>query len=115
MRVPVSTPAGTRMVRLRRLRTRPSPEHCTQGWAMTVPNPWQVVHGRVVMTLPRKERCTCSICPRPLQTSQRRVPVPGWAPSPPQVGQPTAVSTAISRSVPNTASRRSTCTRMSAS
>ena len=37
IRVPVSTPAGIRMVSERRERTRPSPEHCTQGCAMTVP------------------------------------------------------------------------------
>jgi len=39
IRVPVSTPAGTLIRRLRRVRTRPSPEHSKQGFAMTVPYP----------------------------------------------------------------------------
>ena len=40
MRVPVSTPGGICTVRVRRVRTRPSPEHSWQGWVMVVPNPW---------------------------------------------------------------------------
>ena len=51
------------------------------------------MQGRLVMTWPRKDRCTCWISPRPPQTSQVRREVPGWAPSPWQVEQTTAVST----------------------
>ena len=74
MRVPVSTPAGTLILIVRRVRTRPSPEHSKQGLTSTSPKPWQVMQGRVVMTWPRNERCTCWISPRPPQTSQVRRP-----------------------------------------
>jgi hypothetical protein len=32
---------------------------------MTVPKPWQLAHGRDVITWPRKLRVTCCTSPRP--------------------------------------------------
>ncbi len=70
MRVPVSTPGGICTVRVRRVRTRPSPEHSWHGCGIVVPKPWHCGHGRDVMTWPRKDRCTCWISPRPLHMTQ---------------------------------------------
>ena len=50
IRVPVSTPAGTSTVMVRRERTRPSPAHSVQGSGITVPKPWQAAQGCVVIT-----------------------------------------------------------------
>ena len=77
MRVPVSTPGGIWTVRVRRVRTRPSPEHSGHGCGMVVPKPWHCGHGRDVMTWPRKDRCTCWISPRPLHMTQVSVRAAG--------------------------------------
>ena len=82
---------------------------------MIWPKPWQVMHGRVVITWPRKLRCTCWISPRPAHTSQVRVEVPGCIPAPRQVEQATAVSMVRSFCAPNTASPRSMSSRTRAS
>ena len=74
--MPLSTPAGTLTVSVRRARTRPSPLHSPQGCSMTEPRPPQRGQARVVMTWPRNERCTCCTSPRPWQVSQ----VDGWVP-----------------------------------
>ena len=76
--MPLSTPAGTFTVRVRRARTRPSPLHSPHGCSMTEPSPPQRGQARVVMTWPRNERCTCCTSPRPWQVSQ----VDGWVPYP---------------------------------
>ncbi len=86
MRVPVSTPGGILISKVRRVRTRPSPAHSAQGCLITVPKPRHVVQGRAVMTWPRNERWTCWISPRPLQVSQVTGCVPGAVPSPWHVG-----------------------------
>src|SRR5690606_11153718 len=106
MRVPVSTPAGTLTVIVRRLRTRPSPEHSAHGSGMTVPNPWHAAHGALVMTWPRKERATRWTVPRPWHTSHVRGDVPGRQHVPPHVPHPTAVSTWRSLRAPTVASAR---------
>jgi hypothetical protein len=67
------------------------------------------------MTWPRNERCTVCTSPRPPQTEQVRVPVPGCAPDPEQVEQCTAVSTVSVSSPPNTAVARSMSSWTSAS
>ena len=82
---------------------------------MSWPKPWHVMQGRVVMTWPRKLRCTCWISPRPPQTSHVRVEVPGCMPPPWQVPQATAVSIVSSFCPPKTASPRSMSSRTRAS
>ena len=82
---------------------------------MTVPKPWQALHGRVVITWPRNERCTCWTSPRPLQTSQVRRAGARLGAAPWQVPQATAVSMVSSCSAPNTASARSMSRRTRAS
>src|SRR5690625_1814393 len=104
MRVPVATPAGTLIFKLRRERTRPSPEHSVHGSGITVPKPWQAEHWAVVITCPRNERATRWTVPRPPHTSQVRGSVPGAQQEPSQTLQTTAVSTVTSSSVPKTAS-----------
>ena len=111
MCVPLSTPAGIRTLRVRRVLTRPSPSHSGQGVRITVPCPPHCGHGREVMTWPRNERVTWLTSPRPPHTSQVSGCVPGALPSPEQVGQTTAVSTASSRVVPNAHSARSSSSR----
>src|SRR5665647_2940343 len=103
------------MFRVRRLRTRPSPEHSGQGSGITVPNPWQAAQGLEVITWPRNDRATRWTTPCPPQTSQVRGDVPGLQQVPWQVGQRTAVSTATSRWVPKAASDRSISSRTRAS
>src|SRR5690606_4261246 len=115
MRVPVSTPAGMSTVRVRRLRTRPSPEHSGHGSGITVPNPWHAPHGLDVMTWPRNDRATRWTTPRPPHTSHVRGEVPGRQQLPWHVGQTTAVSTWTSRRAPKTASARLISSRTGAS
>ena len=115
MRVPVATPAGTLMVRERRLRMRPWPLHSLQGSLMTVPKPSQLPHGAVVMTWPRMERTARWTWPLPPQMSQRSGWLPGRQQEPSQVGQVTAVSTSSFLLTPKTASRSSIRTLISAS
>ncbi len=62
-RVPVSTPAGILTVRVRRERTRPSPEHSRHGSGMIEPKPRQAAHGRSVRISPRNDRCTWATSP----------------------------------------------------
>ena len=64
--MPSSTPAGTFTDTVRRARTRPSPPQLPHGCGITVPMPAQVGHGRLVITWPRKDRCTLCTSPRPL-------------------------------------------------
>ena len=60
--MPLSTPAGTLTVSVRRARTRPSPLHSPHGCSMTEPRPPQRGQARVVMTWPRNERATrCTV------------------------------------------------------
>ena len=106
--MPLSIPAGIRTFIVRRLRTRPWPEHSKHGLGMTSPKPWQAAHGREVMTWPRKLRWTIWTSPRPPQASQVRLLEPGWAPSPAHVPHRSAVSIVSSFVPPNTASSRST-------
>ena len=109
---PVLDPRGDPTLMVRRVRTRPSASHSGQGRRMTVPNPPHAGHGREVITWPRNERVTWLTSPRPPQTSQVSGWVPGAVPSPEQVGQTTAVSTARSLVAPNAHSDRSSSTRM---
>ncbi|CAB4703893.1 unannotated protein [freshwater metagenome] len=99
----MSTPGGTLIVIVRRVRTRPSPAHSWQGCGIVLPNPWQVGQGRDVMTCPRKDRCTCWTSPRPLHITQGTASLFEAVPLPPQVAQPAAVSTVMSRVSPKTA------------
>ena len=115
MRFPVSTPAGIFTCKSWRARTRPSPAHSRQGFAITLPYPEHGPHGRDVITWPITERTTCCVSPRPLQTLH----TVGWPPSiqplPVHFGHTTALSTLMSRSVPKQASCRSTSMRISES
>ena len=113
--MPSSTPAGTLTVSVRRARTRPSPEHSPQGCSMIDPSPEQRGQVRVVMTWPRKDRCTCCTSPRPRQVSQVIGYVPEAVPAPVHVPHTTAVSSVSSRSAPNAVSASSHSRRSSAS
>ncbi len=104
--MPSSMPAGTSTVIVRRERTRPSVPHVGQGLGICSPVPPQAVHGRVVITCPRNERCTDCSSPLPPQVAQVRGDVPGAQPEPWQFSHSTAVSTVISRRTPNAASSR---------
>jgi len=111
MWMPFSTPAGILTLTVRRVRTRPSPEHSGHGVRITLPKPLQRGHGREVITWPRNERCTCCTSPRPMQVSQVSGWVPGAQPDPSQVVHTTAVSIVSSRVVPKAVSARSSSTR----
>ena len=82
---------------------------------MIEPVPEQRGQARVVITWPRKLRCTCCTSPAPRQVSHTVACVPGAVPSPVQVPQTTAVSRLSSRLVPNTVSDRSHSMRIKAS
>ena len=96
-------------------RTRPSPAHSRHGSEITEPYPWQLAHGRLVITCPRNERVTCCVSPRPLQISHRLGALPSRQPEPSHLLHRTALSTLISRSVPKHAWCKSTSMRISAS
>src|SRR5215217_4557540 len=70
-------------------RSRPCPLHVWQGCSITVPEPPQRLHGRVMENRPWPSDST----PRPLQTGQTIGLVPGSAPVPRQVGQAAWVPT----------------------
>src|ERR1017187_7581658 len=110
--VPSSTPAGIRTLMVRLVLTRPSASHSGHGLPMIVPNPPHCGQGREAITWPRNERVTWLTSPRPPHTSQVSGCVPGAVPSPEQVGQTTAVSTASSFVEPNAHSDRSSSTRI---
>src|SRR5699024_3388212 len=97
---PSPMPAGILTVISRRFFTRPSPPQWLQGSVITSPKPWHCGHGREVITLPRKERCTSWISPAPPQPVQ----VTGLAfdaePEPEQRSHNTAVSTVTVLRIP---------------
>src|SRR5262249_36532930 len=92
-------------------RTRPPPPPGGRGRGRPAPTPPHAGHGRDVITWPRNDRVTWLTSPRPPHTSQVSGWVPGAVPSPEQVGQTTAVSTARSLVAPNAHSARSKSTR----
>ena len=82
---------------------------------MISPVPWQRPHGREVMTLPRKERCTCWISPVPLQSPHTFGLAFDFEPVPSQMSHSTAVSTVIGLRTPVKHSSRPREMRSSAS
>ncbi len=103
MRSPVSTPAGTFTDRVFCSSTRPCPWQEPQGSEIILPVPWQ--RGQVCWT--EKKPCCMRTWPIPPQVVQVTGVVPGLAPLPLQVLQPTRVGTRMVTVVPRTASSRS--------
>src|ERR687896_1900682 len=99
MREPSFTPAGMFTRYFLSSRMRPWPWHVWHGFSITVPEPPQRSHGRVIENSP----CPCDSTPRPWQTGQTTGWVPGSAPVPRQVGQAECVATETGTCAPETA------------
>ena len=99
IREPSFTPAGMFTRYFLSSRMRPSPWQVWQGCSITVPEPPQRSHGRVM----EKSPWPCDSTPRPWQTGQTTGWVPGSAPVPRQVGQAACVATETGTCAPSTA------------
>ena len=99
MREPSLTPAGMLTLYFLRSRMRPWPWQVAQGCSITVPEPPQLEHGRVIENRPWPSDST----PRPWQTGHTIGLVPGCAPVPRQVGQAAWVETETGTCAPSTA------------
>src|ERR687895_1827914 len=80
-------------------RRRPWPPHVGHGSSITVPEPPQRAHGRVIENRPWPSDST----PRPWQTGHTDGAVPGRAPVPRQVPQAACVETLTGTCAPSTA------------
>src|ERR687889_2646078 len=99
IREPSLTPGGMLTRYFLSSRRRPSPPQVGQGSSITVPEPPQRAHGRVIENSPWPWDST----PRPWQTGQTVGDVPGSAPVPRQVGQAECVATETGTCAPATA------------
>src|SRR5215207_1347220 len=99
IREPSLTPAGMLTLYFLSSRVRPSPWQVWQGCSMTVPEPPQRVHGRVIENRPWPSDST----PRPLQTGHTIGEVPGSAPVPRQVLHAAWVATETGTCAPSIA------------
>ena len=99
MREPSLTPAGMFTRYFLSSRMRPWPLQVWHGFSITVPEPPQRSHGRVIENSPWPWDST----PRPWQTGQTTGWVPGSAPVPRQVGQAECVATDTGTCAPATA------------
>ena len=99
MREPSLTPGGMLTLYFLSSRVRPWPWQVWQGCSMTVPEPPQRVHGRVIENRPWPSDST----PRPLQTGHTIGVVPGSAPVPRQVLHAACVETVTGTCAPSTA------------
>ena len=99
IREPSFTPAGMFTRYFLSSRMRPSPWHVWHGFSITVPEPPQRSHGRVIENRPWPWDST----PRPWQTGQTTGCVPGSAPVPRHVGQAECVATETGICAPSTA------------
>src|SRR5918997_5054157 len=99
IREPSLTPAGMLTLYFLSSRVRPWPWHVWQGCSITVPEPPQRPHGRVIENRPWPSDST----PRPWQTGQTAGVVPGRAPVPRQGPQATWVATDTGTCAPATA------------
>src|ERR687894_3316997 len=98
-REPSLTPAGMFTRYFLSSRSRPWPPHVGHGSSITVPEPPQREHGRVIEKTPWPWDST----PRPWQTGQTIGEVPGRAPVPRQVLHATCVATVTGTWAPWTA------------
>src|SRR5918994_7269855 len=99
IREPSLTPAGMLTRYFLSSRSRPWPAQVGQGSSITVPDPPQREHGRVIENTPWPWDST----PRPWQTGQTIGEVPGRAPVPRHVLQATWVATETGTCAPSTA------------
>jgi hypothetical protein len=99
IREPSLTPAGMLTRYFLSSRIRPSPWQVWHGFSITVPEPPQRSHGRVMENRP----WPCDSTPRPWQTGQTTGWVPGSAPVPRHVGQAECVETETGTCAPSTA------------
>src|ERR687898_881739 len=99
IREPSLTPAGMLTRYFLSSRSRPWPPHVGHGSSITVPEPPQREHGRVIEKTP----CPWDSTPRPWQTGQTIGEVPGRAPVPRHVLQATWVATETGTCAPSTA------------
>src|SRR5918992_2445623 len=96
---PSFTPAGMFTRYFLSSRSRPWPAQVGHGSSITVPEPPQREHGRVIENTPWLSGST----PRPWQTGQTIGAVPGRAPVPRQVLQGVCVATVTGTCAPSTA------------
>src|ERR671923_443471 len=99
IREPSLTPAGMLTRYFLSSRSRPTPPQVGHGSSITVPEPPQREHGRVMENTP----WPCDSTPRPWQTGQTIGEVPGRAPVPRQVLQAAYVATDTGTCAPSTA------------
>src|SRR3954463_7391530 len=99
MREPSLTPAGVFTREGFISRRRPWPPHVGHGSSITVPEPPQREHGRVMEKTP----WPCASTPRPLQTGQTFGEVPGRAPEPRHVVHAAWVATVTGTWAPSIA------------
>src|SRR5688572_28862805 len=99
IREPSFTPAGMLTRYFLSSRSRPWPAQVGHGSSITVPEPPQRLHGRVIENRP----CPSDSTPRPWQTGQTAGAVPGRAPVPRQVPQAACVATVTGTWAPSTA------------
>src|SRR5688572_26679422 len=99
IREPSLTPAGMLTRYFLSSRSRPWPAQVGHGSSITVPEPPQRAHGRVIENRPWPSDST----PRPWQTGHTDGEVPGRAPEPRQVPQAACVATETGTCAPSTA------------
>src|ERR671917_1648400 len=99
IREPSFTPGGMLTRYFLSSRSRPSPAQVGHGSSITVPEPPQRLHGRVIENRPWPSDST----PRPWQTGHTAGAVPGRAPVPRQVPQAAWVATETGTCAPSTA------------
>src|SRR5918999_2036241 len=99
IREPSFTPAGMFTRYFLSSRSRPWPAHVGHGSSITVPEPPQREHGRVIENTPWLSGST----PRPWHTGHTIGAVPGRAPVPRQVEQGACVETDTGTCAPSTA------------
>ena len=108
-REPLSTPAGTLTLSLRRVFTWPRPEQLEHGVSGTIPRRIHTGHGRVTENPP----CPNVTSPLPSHSAQRTSDVPGAAPSPSHVAHSSLIGTVTATRPPRAAVRSGTVTRYS--
>src|SRR5205823_14960935 len=101
------TPAGTLISTVSSARTRPSPWHLAQGWAITLPSPAQVGQGDTDTNCPNMERAARRTSPDPPHVPQVVGREPRAAPLPPHSAQRSYVRTLSFLVVPLATSARS--------
>src|SRR4051794_2463931 len=99
IREPPLTPGGMFTRYFLSSRSRPCPPQVGHGSSITVPEPPQRAHGRVIENRP----WPCDSTPRPWQTGQTTGEVPGRAPVPRQVVHGECVATDTGTCAPSTA------------